>query len=117
MKGNFKKVLISFFDFNKVCDILRMHYLLTAYSFLCLFACCLDKEISIVFCNDILIIFNSTYTSIVKTVNVKGLQIIHVLEGHDIQLHFICCDLKEIQHKWIVIVNKIHINSQIVTIY
>ncbi|EMR10747.1 hypothetical protein PNEG_00896 [Pneumocystis murina B123] len=60
------------------------------------FPAVLNEEVSIVLYNDILIIFNSTYTSIAKTMNVKELQTSHIWKRHDTELHFMYQDLKGI---------------------
>ncbi|KAG5513982.1 hypothetical protein PMAC_000604 [Pneumocystis sp. 'macacae'] len=100
----------------------KMHYLLTTrasffYDHLPLI---LDREVSVVLCNDILIIFNYTCTSIIKIINVKELQITHAWERPNIGLRFIFWELEEIWHfdaikgdadEWVNIINKIHTDS------
>ncbi|KAG4305928.1 hypothetical protein PORY_000838 [Pneumocystis oryctolagi] len=99
----------------------KMHYLLTTrmsffYDHLPLI---LDREVSVVLCSDILIILNYTCTSIIKTMNVKELQITHAWERPNIGLRFIFWELEEIWHfdaiegnadEWVDTMNKMHTN-------
>lgn len=100
----------------------RMHYLLTTHAsfFYDHLPLILDREVYVVLCNDILIIFNCTHTSILKIMNVKELQITDAWERPKIGLRFIFWELREIWHfdtldndadEWIAAVNKIHVNS------